>query len=232
MARRRCWRTCRFEVRPGETVAMIGANGAGKSTTMRALAGLLRPVDGDDPAQRPQHRARSRPTASRAGGLALVPEGRQVFPGADACCDNLVLGAHTRARCRSRARRSPPCSTRFPRLRDRLAQPRRAAVRRRAADARDRARADGEAAHPAARRALARACAGDHQRAVRHPRRACATTASPSCWSTRWRRWRSTIADRGYVLESGRIVRADTAAALADDPELEAAYLGRAEAAQ
>jgi ABC-type branched-subunit amino acid transport system ATPase component len=40
------------------------------------------------------------------------------------------------------------------------------------------------------------------------------------------------VADRGYVLESGRIVRDDTAAALAQDPALEAAYLGRAEAAQ
>ena len=41
-----------------------------------------------------------------------------------------------------------------------------------------------------------------------------------------------TVADRGYVLESGRIVRDDTAEALAHDPALEAAYLGRVEAAQ
>ena len=41
-----------------------------------------------------------------------------------------------------------------------------------------------------------------------------------------------TVADRGYVLESGRIVRADAAEALAHDPALEAAYLGHAEAAQ
>jgi ABC-type branched-subunit amino acid transport system ATPase component len=41
-----------------------------------------------------------------------------------------------------------------------------------------------------------------------------------------------TIADRGYLLESGRITRSDVAAALAADPELKAAYLGRAEAAQ
>jgi ABC-type branched-subunit amino acid transport system ATPase component len=40
------------------------------------------------------------------------------------------------------------------------------------------------------------------------------------------------LADRGYVLESGRIVRSGEASALAEDPELEAAYLGRAEAAQ
>ena len=41
-----------------------------------------------------------------------------------------------------------------------------------------------------------------------------------------------TVADRGYVLESGRIVRGDTAEALTHDPALEAAYLGRAQAAQ
>jgi ABC-type branched-subunit amino acid transport system ATPase component len=40
------------------------------------------------------------------------------------------------------------------------------------------------------------------------------------------------LADRGYVLESGRVVRMGEASALAEDPELEAAYLGRAEAAQ
>jgi branched-chain amino acid transport system ATP-binding protein len=41
-----------------------------------------------------------------------------------------------------------------------------------------------------------------------------------------------TVADRGYVLESGHVARADSAAALAQDPSLEAAYLGGAEAAQ
>jgi ABC-type branched-subunit amino acid transport system ATPase component len=41
-----------------------------------------------------------------------------------------------------------------------------------------------------------------------------------------------TVADRGYVLDSGRIVRADTAQALAGDPDVEAAYLGRAQAAE
>ena len=41
-----------------------------------------------------------------------------------------------------------------------------------------------------------------------------------------------TVADRGYVLESGRIVRADTAAALGQDPALEAAYLGGLKAAE
>jgi len=41
-----------------------------------------------------------------------------------------------------------------------------------------------------------------------------------------------TVADRGYVLDSGRFVKSGSAIALAEDSELEAAYLGRAEAAQ
>ena len=69
-----------FEVRPGEMVALLGANGAGKSTTMRAVTGLLRPVQGaivlDD---RPIAAARGA-SHRRAPALALVPEGRQVFP--------------------------------------------------------------------------------------------------------------------------------------------------------
>ncbi len=159
-----------LEVRPGETVAMIGANGAGKSTTMRALSGLLRPGQGRHRARRRQHRRGSRRTGSRASGLALVPEGRQVFPELTVY-DNLVLGAHSRPG----ADLDPMIAAlleRFPRLRERLHEPRRPALRRRAADAGDRARADGEAARPAAGRAVARAGAGDDQRAVRHPGRA------------------------------------------------------------
>ena len=130
-----------IEVRPGEMVALIGANGAGKSTLMRAIAGLLRPVEGevilDD---RRIERSEAHRIAAR--GLALVPEGRQVFPELSVY-DNLELGANTRdnvdyagrnrgaAETLSAAARSPE-------------QPRRPVVRRRAADAGDRARHDGQ----------------------------------------------------------------------------------------
>src|SRR5258708_8355713 len=68
-----------FEVRPGEVVVLLGANGAGKSTTMRAVSGLLRPIAGDVILDDRKidgldaHRVAAR-------GLALVPEARQAFP--------------------------------------------------------------------------------------------------------------------------------------------------------
>ena len=71
--------TFRFRVDKGEIVALIGANGAGKSTTLRAIAGLLPPRRGSivfcgrDVTAMPSH---ERSTL----GIALVPEGRHVFP--------------------------------------------------------------------------------------------------------------------------------------------------------
>ena len=107
-----------FAVRPGEMVALLGANGAGKSTTMRAVTGLLRPVAGTivlddrDIVGLEAHRI-------AAAGVALVPEGRQVFPELTAL-DNLMLGANTRRQVDYKAELDA-LLTRFPRLRDRLA---------------------------------------------------------------------------------------------------------------
>jgi branched-chain amino acid transport system ATP-binding protein len=73
-------RSVSFEVAPGETVALIGANGAGKTTMLRSIAGAHRPhagrilFDGADITRLPAHRR------VRAG-IALVPEGRRLFPG-------------------------------------------------------------------------------------------------------------------------------------------------------
>jgi len=72
-------RNLSFHIEAGEIVALIGANGAGKSTTLRAVAGVLRPrsgaisFQGRDITGLPSHR-RVRL------GIALVPEGRRVFP--------------------------------------------------------------------------------------------------------------------------------------------------------
>jgi branched-chain amino acid transport system ATP-binding protein len=83
-----------FEIADGEIVALIGANGAGKSTTLRAVAGILPPrrgsirFRGTDLGRLPSH--------SRANlGIALVPEGRHVFPFLTVR-ENLMMGSYTR----------------------------------------------------------------------------------------------------------------------------------------
>jgi len=84
-----------LDVREGEIVALLGANGAGKSTTLRAISGLLRPQRGSIVfAGAPIHRRQ--PEALVELGLAHVPEGRRVFPGLTVE-ENLRLGAAARA---------------------------------------------------------------------------------------------------------------------------------------
>jgi branched-chain amino acid transport system ATP-binding protein len=84
-----------LEVAKGELVAVLGANGAGKTTLMRALSGLIRPVEGDLRFLGQHIDKLSGDRIARAG-LVLVPEGRQVFPELSVI-DNLRLGAYARA---------------------------------------------------------------------------------------------------------------------------------------
>jgi branched-chain amino acid transport system ATP-binding protein len=85
-----------FSVPEGGLVALVGANGAGKSSVLAAVSGLVKPAagrvrfDGDDVTRKPAHR--------RIGaGLVLVPEGRQIL-GTLTVAENLLLGAHRRRR--------------------------------------------------------------------------------------------------------------------------------------
>jgi ABC-type branched-subunit amino acid transport system ATPase component len=110
-------RSVSMKVRPGEMVALLGANGAGKSTFLSALSGLLRPVEGaivlsDEAIQwKPPHSIVEQ-------GLILVPEGRQVFPELTAR-ENIELGAYKRGAA-VEAGEIDAILERFPRLRDRL----------------------------------------------------------------------------------------------------------------
>ena len=83
-----------FEVNEGEIVTLIGANGAGKSTTLNTVSGLLRPKTGDILFEGKSllHRA---PHAIVRDGLAHCPEGRRVFAGLSVE-ENLQMGAYTR----------------------------------------------------------------------------------------------------------------------------------------
>jgi len=114
-----------FDVDEGEVVAVIGSNGAGKSTTLKALSGvaeLLRRTEGrvifagQRIDRRPAHRI-------AAMGMAHVPEGRRVFP-TSTVEENLLLGAYTRRRERAAvAEALDQVYGRFPALRDRRDRP-------------------------------------------------------------------------------------------------------------
>jgi branched-chain amino acid transport system ATP-binding protein len=84
-------RRVNMQVHRGEIVALLGANGAGKSSVLRAVTGLVRPRSGRIRFAGERIDGRS-PTAVVAAGLAHVPEGRRVFPGLTVA-DNLELGA-------------------------------------------------------------------------------------------------------------------------------------------
>ncbi|MDO9426988.1 MAG: branched-chain amino acid ABC transporter ATP-binding protein/permease [Methylobacterium sp.] len=213
-----------LEVRPGETVALLGANGAGKSTAMRALAGLLRPVTGGIVLE---DRAVAGLPAHRIArlGLALVPEGRQVFSELTVV-ENIRLGAHGRAEPIDPAE-IEALLTRFPRLRDRATS--RAGLLS-GGEQQMLAIARGMMARPRIllldepSLGLAPAMINALYAVVAELRDNGTTILIVDQMAA----LALTVADRGYVLEQGRVVTRGSAAELAADKGLEAAYLGAA----
>lgn len=109
-----------IDLEKGETVALIGANGAGKSSILRAITGLAkvrsgsvhfegRQIDGTNPAD------------IVASGIAMVPEGRRVFPYMTVK-DNLLMGAFTRSDKAGVKETLDSVLQRFPRLKERFRQ--------------------------------------------------------------------------------------------------------------
>ena len=87
-------RNISFEVPDGEIVTLIGANGAGKSTTLRSIIGLVTPKSGSITYE--EEELTGRPTSEIVThGITLVPEGRRVFPDLTVL-ENLKIGAYTR----------------------------------------------------------------------------------------------------------------------------------------
>ena len=214
-----------FDVRPGEMVAMLGANGAGKSTIMRALSGLLRPVGGNIVLDNRQVAALEAYRIARSG-LALVPEGRQVFGELDVR-DNLVLGAFSRKDA-DLDREIEALLKRFPRLRERLTS--RAGLLS-GGEQQMLAIARGLMANPQILMldepslGLAPAMINELFDILAELRDEGVTILLVDQMAA----LALTVADRGYVLEQGRFVREGEAAELAADPALEAAYLGAKE---
>jgi branched-chain amino acid transport system ATP-binding protein len=106
-------------VSPGEVVAVLGANGVGKTTLNKVLSGVLRASAGEIRFDG-RRIERAPPRAVVAAGLIHVPEGRKVFPGLTVR-ENLELGSYRRGRARRRANLDRVFAT-FPRLRERAAQ--------------------------------------------------------------------------------------------------------------
>lgn len=108
-----------FEIKKGEIVTLIGANGAGKSTTLNTVAGLIKPDEGSVEFKGESiigvkaHRIVER-------GLALCPEGRRVFSQMSVA-ENLDMGGYTRSDAENRET-IEHVYERFPRLRERMEQ--------------------------------------------------------------------------------------------------------------
>ncbi len=213
-----------LHVRPGEVVTLIGGNGAGKSTALRAISGLLPPFkgtvefNGTDLTRPPPERIVSL-------GLALVPEGRRVFASLSVAA-NLELGAFHRRDQRQARRDLAAIQERFPLLRERAAQP-------------AGTLSGGEQQILAICRAL---MARPRLLMLDEPSMGLAPLMVNQVYQILQElkdegttlllieqnaRAALKLADRGYVLETGRIILDGAAAELREDPEVQRAYLGK-----
>jgi branched-chain amino acid transport system ATP-binding protein len=110
-----------LSVNQGELVALLGVNGAGKSTTLASIAGVLRPWQGDILFEGNSILGRSPEQIARRG-ISLVPEGRDIFPSLTVE-ENLRLGAFTRSEKAEYSRNLGEVFELFPVLKERLQQP-------------------------------------------------------------------------------------------------------------
>jgi ABC-type branched-subunit amino acid transport system ATPase component len=209
-------------VRRGEIVVVIGANGAGKTSTLRAVVGLLRPrrgtvtLDGREITGRPAHWVARH-------GLVLVPEGRLVFPD-QSVLDNLRLGAYARPR-REAAEDIERAFARFPVLAERRHQ---AAGTLSGGEQQMLAIARGLMARPRVL-LLDEPSLGLAPRLVREVFAALERLREDGLTLLVVDQMAETalaVADRGYVLERGRVVLEGAAGDLRRDADVARAYLG------
>ncbi|WP_282006332.1 ABC transporter ATP-binding protein [Propioniciclava sinopodophylli] len=212
-----------LSVADGEIVTLIGANGAGKTTTLRTVSGLVRPragkilVDGQDV-------TRLSAQARVKRGLVQVPEGRRVFPQMSVL-ENLELGAYLRKDAKAVASDLDDVFARFPRLADRRKQ-------------HAGTLSGGEQQMLAIGRAL---MSRPQILLLDEPSMGLAPLLVQEIFSIvseinaggttvllveQNANMALQIAHRGYVLETGKIVLAGTAAELTSTDEVKRAYLG------
>jgi branched-chain amino acid transport system ATP-binding protein len=213
-----------IEVAQGEVVTIIGANGAGKSTLLKSVVGLESPIsgrvllDGRDVTTVPAHRR-------TAMGVALSPEGRGVF-GDQSVRDNLLLGAYTKrgdaARIEKQIERSFEI---FPRLRERQNQ-----ISGTLSGGEQQMLAIGRALMSEPKLllldepslGLAPLIIKDIFEIIRSLRATGLTIVLVEQMANQ----ALGVADRAYVLETGRITIEGKGSELLQDPKVRAAYLG------
>ena len=212
-----------FDVEEGEIVTLIGANGAGKSTTLNTVAGLLKPregkveFEGESLLGIPPHKIVSR-------GMALCPEGRRVFLQMSVR-DNLEMGAFTRTDSAEVADSLEMVFERFPRLKEREGQS-------------AGTLSGGEQQMLAMGRALmskprllmldepSMGLAPILVQEIFNIIKALHDAGTTVLLVEQNARMALSIADRAYVLETGRVSMSGNAADLANDERVKQAYLG------
>lgn len=217
-----------LEVAQGETVAILGANGAGKSSTLRAISGLAPVTSGEILLRRRSIRG-LRPDQIAGLGVAHIPEGRHVFPGLTVA-ENLEIGGYRLRSTRgSQSRSLRLVYEMFPQLQERSHQL-------------AKSLSGGEQQMLAVGRALMGApdilmldepSLGLAPTLVEHVFRALKELQERGLTIIVVEQ-NATVAlevsQRGYVLETGRLVHQGKAAELLADPKVRAAYLGIVEA--
>ncbi|BBH49807.1 ABC transporter ATP-binding protein [Parolsenella catena] len=212
-----------FDVEEGEIVTLIGANGAGKSTTLNTVAGLLKPregkveFEGESLLGIPPHKIVSR-------GMALCPEGRRVFLQMSVR-DNLEMGAFTRTNSAEVADSLEMVFERFPRLKEREGQS-------------AGTLSGGEQQMLAMGRALmskprllmldepSMGLAPILVQEIFNIIKALHDAGTTVLLVEQNARMALSIADRAYVLETGKVSMSGNAADLANDERVKQAYLG------
>jgi branched-chain amino acid transport system ATP-binding protein len=211
-----------LRVLPGEIVTLLGANGAGKSTTLRAVSGLVRPTQGRI---RYEGREITRVPADAivAAGVSHVPEGREIFT-EFSVHENLLVGGHTVERSRI-VKRLESVFRLFPVLRDRKAQ-----IAGTLSGGEQQMLAIGRALMTRPRLllldepslGLAPILAREIFRVIRRINEDGVAVLLVEQNARR----ALALASRGYVLETGRLVTSGTSAELTSDPRVRTAYLG------